>query len=220
MTPVSRVRRWWRAPSRRFSVALCRLSILHDLLYQSVRIAFFDGFWLTIYVFWFPVAVLGMVCFAVRKWEHFRWFAGAWLALFYVAIVPFLLLPTEPPWMHPGVMRIITEMTGDFADVDTNQVAAFPSLHVALPAMIALRARASNLPWMALAYGLFASLMTFAVVYLGEHFVIDAIAGVALAWVAVKIGERAAPATASEAADPDRVAWPDEVTHTPVRKAA
>jgi membrane-associated phospholipid phosphatase len=56
--------------------------------------------------------------------------------------------------------------------------------------MIALRARASGMSRLSAAYGLFTALTAFAVVYLGEHFVLDAIAGIVLAWFVVKVSAR------------------------------
>jgi membrane-associated phospholipid phosphatase len=62
-------------------------------------------------------------------------------------------------------------------------VAAFPSLHVAYPflAFLVLRRAFGRVGWLALAY---TALVAFSVVYTGDHWVIDAVAGVAYGYVA------------------------------------
>lgn len=152
-----------------------------------------DRFWLAVYGLWFPAGVLGALWFAIRRWSEFGRFSAAWFGLFYGALLLFVLVPTEPPWMLVEVRRVVTEATGSLVDVDTNQVAAMPSLHVAMPAMIAFRARLSGLSGMAVVWGVFASLTAFSVVYLGEHFVLDTLAGAAFAWAIVRA--TSAPAT-------------------------
>ncbi len=67
--------------------------------------------------------------------------------------------------------------------LDTNPMAAMPSLHAAFPACCALAAvRAWRLKGATL--WLYVAAMAFALVYLGEHYAVDVLAGVALAVVA------------------------------------
>ena len=70
-----------------------------------------------------------------------------------------------------------------YENIDPNPIAAMPSLHVAFPMYIALSFIELNrgpARWAALLYPL---AVTFSVVYLGHHYVIDCIAGVAYALV-------------------------------------
>lgn len=102
----------------------------------------FDWFWLAVHTSWFllPALVTGYV--AIFRWPLFRSLAAVRLGTIYLALVGFLLFPTEPPWMVLDVSRLLEIKAGAVLEVDTNPVAAFPSLHVGLPAAIALWARA------------------------------------------------------------------------------
>jgi membrane-associated phospholipid phosphatase len=109
----------------------------------------------------------------------------AWiLVTCYLSTIAFALFPVQPPWMEAGIVRILTERSFiQYTGVDNNQVAAFPSLHAALPAVMtlffALRCRRLRfVAWPCLAAAL---LIGLSVVYLGEHWVIDVLAGYALA---------------------------------------
>ncbi|MGH7751029.1 MAG: phosphatase PAP2 family protein, partial [Candidatus Dormibacteria bacterium] len=74
-----------------------------------------------------------------------------------------------------------------YQSLNPNPVAAFPSLHAAFPmlGLLALRSLDRRLLWPALAWCL---LVWVSIVYLGEHDLVDAVAGVAsaaLAWAVV-----------------------------------
>lgn len=70
-----------------------------------------------------------------------------------------------------------------FGSVNPNTVAAFPSLHVAYPflSFLVLRRAFGAVGWLALGYML---VVAFSVLYAGDHRAIDAVAGVAYAYVA------------------------------------
>jgi hypothetical protein len=85
--------------------------------------------------------------------------------------------------MEIGSVRVLQERAFiEYTGVDTNQVAAMPSLHAGLPAALGLFALL-RLRWRRAAAALFAYSggVGFFVVYLGEHWVIDVFAGWALA---------------------------------------
>jgi membrane-associated phospholipid phosphatase len=98
-----------------------------------------------------------------------------------------LAFPARPPWMADGeVVRVLfTRGWVQYVAADTNPVAAFPSLHVGIPAVIGLfllvhwpRAR-----WLGYANLAYALLVGFSVIYLGEHWLVDVLAGLGVAWV-------------------------------------
>ena len=81
---------------------------------------------------------------------------------------------------------------GDFV----NPVAAMPSLHAAFPLMLLLFFWSSG-RWVRLALGSYTLAMAFTLVYGGEHFVADVVAGWAMALgvhALVGVGVRRAPA--------------------------
>ena len=145
--------------------------------------------WLTVavYTLWMPLSLLTMYYVVRFRWNHYKQFAWSWFLVWYLGLIGFTFLPVEPPWMLAGIERVLSDNVTAFVDVDPNQVAAFPSLHVGIPAMLAFQARASGMPRLSRALFTFAVLTAFSVVHLGEHYVIDAIAGFAVAWVAVRL---------------------------------
>lgn len=121
-------------------------------------------------------------------------------------LVLYTLLPTSPPWLQAGPAGLdldrIVWIVNHGADAegeliygvvsDPNPIAAMPSLHTAITAL------AAWVIWKAhrglgIVAAVYAGLMGAALVYLGEHFVIDVIAGLLLtAGVVLLEGELAA----------------------------
>lgn len=87
------------------------------------------------------------------------------------------LVPTQPPWMAVnGVIRV----AGDhISSLDMNLVAAMPSIHQAIICLAgcALWQFGSLGRFVGLAHNV---LMTVSLVYLGEHFIVDSVAGIAI----------------------------------------
>lgn len=107
--------------------------------------------------------------------------------LLYVAVPFFMMLPVRPPWMEPGIERVLVVRNyGGYVDIDNNPMAAFPSMHAALPFMTAVFffLRCERRLWF---FGglvaLYAVLVSFSIVYMGEHWVIDVLAGYAIAGI-------------------------------------
>jgi membrane-associated phospholipid phosphatase len=149
--------------------------------------------------FVFPLAV-GMVLWLIDRTQFIR-FTTALMGMALVAFVIFLLVPTAPPWyaeqqglLH-GFQKIIgttlpSAISPYYNSLNPNPVAALPSLHAAFPFLgfLALRRPYPRASWLAFAWCI---AVWFSVVFLGEHYVIDVIAGVALAaiawWVMMRV---------------------------------
>ena len=69
------------------------------------------------------------------------------------------------------------------------QISAFASLHCALTCLIWLMARYYGLRRLSRVLALFLVGTLLATVYLGWHFAVDDVAGLAIAWVAVQLGK-------------------------------
>ena len=124
--------------------------------------------------------------------------ASALLTL-YIGLLLFFLFPTMPPWLAArhaelgSAYRVIDfVLRGVDADAyqalyrslaEPNSVAAMPSIHMALTCVVLLRARDTAPRWV-LPLALYALLMGASLVYLGEHYVLDVLVGVAVAVVA------------------------------------
>lgn len=134
----------------------------------------------TVYITWSLVPLttgIGVLMFRPKDYWRFISF----LVLMYCATMPlFALYPLEAPWAHdPEVRRFLTETFPGISGKDPNPYAAMPSLHVGLIAAAAL--------W----YGLdsvmgrivfaYAALMSLVVIYGGDHYVADVLAGYAVA---------------------------------------
>jgi hypothetical protein len=143
-------------------------------------------------------------------WIHQRRFyydyVAALILLSMAAFVTFLLLPVAPPWWAAqngyvtGVLHLrdtgfdgLVSLFGfgknnylytySLYSISSNDVAAFPSLHAAYPFLAFLFARRAfgRVGWLMAAY---TACVWFAIVYLGEHWVVDIIGGVVYASIA------------------------------------
>lgn len=136
-----------------------------------------------------------IVAVAFLVWMHGRRaFLGYSIALYataFIAFAVFILAPTAPPWYAEehgwiqGLQHVMTQVmpvrwSGFYQSLDPNPVAAVPSLHSAFPFLgfLVLRSLRSPVAGPMLAWSV---LVWFSVVYLGEHYVLDVVAGVILA---------------------------------------
>jgi membrane-associated phospholipid phosphatase len=136
-----------------------------------------------------PLGV-GFTLWLVNRTQYLR-YTTALLGMALAAFIVFLLIPTAPPWyaedqgIITGVEKIIsTTLPSDFSpfykSLNPNPVAAFPSLHAGFPflSFLALRPVFPRASWIAFAWCI---VVWVSVVYLGEHYVIDVIGGIAWA---------------------------------------
>jgi hypothetical protein len=149
--------------------------------------------WL-VYMSYFFGTTLVLVFLWWRSRALFWRFAASVVALAFLGCATFVLYPAQPPWMVanegliPPLARIVQVMNGHLPGVSlrplweqgtayANDVAAMPSLHASYTLLIALffirrlHSRWRHLLW---AYPL---AMAFALVYTGEHYVVDIVAG-------------------------------------------
>ncbi len=133
-----------------------------------------------IYITWSLVPIttgIGVLMFRPKDYWRFISF----LVLMYCASMPlFALYPLEAPWAHdPEVRRFLTETFPGISGKDPNPYAAMPSLHVGLIAASALwYGLGSVMGRIVFAYSV---LMSFVVVYGGDHYVADVLGGYAVA---------------------------------------
>jgi len=177
---------------------------LQDWLYAG-DVRPFDLVMCLTHMAWFYMPEILTMHVIVSRWDLFPRLVGIRLGILYAGLIGYLLLPTEPPWMVCDVSRILEVKAGMPLDADLNQVAAMPSLHVALPAALAMWLWIERVPLWAWLFPFYAALTAFAVVYLGEHYLVDVLAGVLLAYVVVRLVVRFLPSRrcALEASQPD-----------------
>jgi membrane-associated phospholipid phosphatase len=172
-------------PTARLQRALGRPGevLVHDTVLSGVHWAWF----------FFPHGTVAYIL--VRHHDQFERAAVMMAATFDLGAVVYWLLPTAPPWWarreheHARVRRIMIEAGERFwgrlweplyDSLGGNPFAAMPSLHFATSVTAAhLLGRtgrvAGVLGWS------YAATLGFALVYLGEHYVVDLLAGLALA---------------------------------------
>lgn len=159
---------------------------------------------------------------AYLLWRHpDRYYRSATLmaATFDAGAIVYWALPTAPPWWASKVgeappIRRIMEETGEriwgrawrhlYDGLEGNPFAAMPSLHFGTSVMAALVLSGVG-PRVGAAGWAYALTLGFGLVYLGEHYVIDLIAGFALATGVHRLAPYAGPAAARAAAAVQRL---------------
>jgi len=148
------------------------------------------------FYFLYTIHFLAPVVLAIIIWKlHPRlyWrYVAALVGLSFAAFITFVLFPAAPPWMASDmhyiqpIHRISTDIwyamgVHDFSElyskISPNAVAAVPSLHSAYPLLFTLfvwRMFSFKKTWWMLIYPVS---MWIGVVYMGEHYVFDVIAG-------------------------------------------
>jgi membrane-associated phospholipid phosphatase len=134
------------------------------------------------------------------KPSEFGYFRRVLLLIMAGGLIGYAAVPTVPPWLAasefsllPPIDHVIVHVyTRHFPELygafDSNPVAAMPSLHAAFPvacATVAWRAFGRSV---GIALGLYATCLILAVMYLGEHYAVDIVAGIVLAAAAAWLG--------------------------------
>lgn len=150
----------------------------------------------------------GLLLWVWRRPQYYD-FVAAFILLSFAGFVTYLLLPVAPPWLaaqwgylngpdgapvlhylKPAAFDVIAHALGYpeghmlssyvFYGVNPNGVAAFPSLHAGYPflSFLVLRRAFGRIGWLALGY---AMLVWWAIVFTGDHYLIDVLGGIAYA---------------------------------------
>ena len=169
---------------------------MQDVFYVPGRVGVLDFVMSSVYItYFFAPHVMALVVWRTRP----QLFPKAIVAIsltFMIGLFFYFAVPTAPPWLasdrgdiDANVVRILpqisAQLAGDTYDeasraVGQNDVAAMPSLHTALTALVALILASYGRRWRWVGI-IYVALMATALVYLGEHYIIDEVAGVALA---------------------------------------
>lgn len=150
---------------------------VHDVALSLVHGSFFIVPFVVAIVLW------------LRSREALRLYAVSTAITFALGLLGFLLLPTAPPWMAAPdeITRVTHHLLATTTDLslhdgaggftfEPNHLAAMPSVHVAATVLVFLAVRRFGpvANWIGAVY---AVAMSVAVVYLGEHYILDAVAG-------------------------------------------
>jgi len=182
-----------------FGGSLPTLTLQHDF-YQPGVVSPQDLVAMFFYFMHFPLPILVGFVFWLNSREHYRRYIAALLLMCFIAFITYLFWPSAPPWYQvQSVYKIIDRtvqalwpnqyyVSGIYHSFNPNRFAAFPSLHAAFPALAAVYAwRRYRLLGIVLILWSLAVLLS--IVYLGEHYVVDALAGYVYVAVAAALVE-------------------------------
>lgn len=167
----------------------------------------FDRFLAWTHWLWFVEPYLALALILARDNERFPRAARQMAAVFDLGCAVYFAVPTAPPWWssengytgEEEVRRVMVEVGEEtwgqawptmYGALGGNPWAAMPSLHFATSVAAALSLAEAGKVEGALGWG-YAGTLGFALVYLGEHYVTDLLAGAALVAL-VRRGERLA----------------------------
>ena len=175
---------------------------LQQKLYVPGTVHWYDVLAMVMYIMHFVFPLIFAFILWIGNKERFWHFTLSLLLLTYVGFTIYLLYPAAPPWLADqwGVIHGVQlpfdqvyhalvphrydnlDMIQIWNEASGNPVAAMPSLHAAYPWLTMLFA-VKFFGKRGLIFVPYNMALWFAVVYLGQHWVIDIIAGITLATV-------------------------------------
>jgi membrane-associated phospholipid phosphatase len=178
-----------------FAGTLPTLTIQHAF-YQVEAVNPQDVVAMFFYFMHFPLPIVVGFVFWIRSREHYRRFIASLLLMAVLSFITYLFWPSAPPWyqfqegrvpdsqvVHKILNETVDKLWGNnyfvsplYTHLNPNKFAAFPSLHAAFPALAAVYAWSRYRP-LAIGLILWTAGVLMSIVYLGEHYVVDALAG-------------------------------------------
>ncbi len=205
---------------------------LQQQLYDPIAVRWYDGVVTLIYTSHFVLMPVAAVILYVRNRSDWTVFISRVIALSLAGLGTYILIPWAPPWYasDDGVTQPIARLSSRGFQVlhlnhastlltngqaAVNDVAAMPSLHAATATVIALYFIPKVRWWWRIPLACYPLAMGFALVYSGEHYVVDLLVGYAygilITLVSVYVQRQlAARKAAKEAATEDATQVPAE----------
>ncbi len=159
------------------------------------RVGSLDRFLTWVHWLWFLEPYIALIWILLRHPEHFPRSARQMAAVFDLGCVGYFVLPTAPPWWSSErgltgeeVRRIMVGVGEEtwrsawpamYGALGGNPWAAMPSLHFATSTMAAISLSETGRAEGAVGWA-YALTLGFGLVYLGEHYVTDLLAGAGL----------------------------------------
>jgi len=161
----------------------------------------------------FVITTSALVWLYLRHNDRFYFVRNMFVTAMGLALVGYLLLPTAPPRFFPELGFVDTiayyvnvKHDSGFVTLFFNPYAAVPSMHVAfslliaVPALLTVRRKVFKVLW-----AVYPLVVSFVVVVTGNHWIMDALAGAAVAATAALVTKYAL-----SRARPAEWAWPPE----------
>lgn len=169
---------------------------LQERLYEPGVIHWYDYAMTFVHWSYFFIPHLAAILIWRKSPALYSRYLLATMITLFVGLLVYFLSPAAPPWLtadaapQTDIFRVIVSVgrsiNASLFDRtygvlgDPNPVAAMPSLHQAITFMLFWFARHHS-RWLATLAFLYALVMAFALVYTGEHYVIDVLVGSAIA---------------------------------------
>lgn len=173
------------------------------VLQQTIRAPILDYMGAFFYsLHFFAPTIFAFIVWKVSPKNYWKYTVAFGICT-YGALITFLFYPVAPPWIAiPNITRVLTNSVDTslgipvyktlFDFLSPNLYAAFPSMHSALPFLIALFSikiwKKKALPVLIFPIGVW-----FSAIYLGEHYVVDVLGGIAYAVIAFVAVEKILP---------------------------
>ncbi len=169
-----------------FAGTIPTLTLQHAFYHPGV-IGIQDLIAMFFYFMHFVLPIVVGFIFWLNSRNHYWRFISALLLMCFLAFLTYLFYPSAPPWYQLHDVVKINDQTVHmlwgytvvviYHAFNPNEFAAFPSLHAAFPALAAVYAWRR---YRALGIGLvlWTLAVVVSIVYLGEHYVVDALASV------------------------------------------
>lgn len=181
-------------------------NLLQGALYRVGQLHFYDYLATVVYFLHFVTPLTFAFFLWMRNRQYFLRFTWAFLVLSYAGLLTFIIFPTAPPWLAAQhgligpIHKVLDATLASFParlslptlyhNFNPNEVAAIPSLHAAFPTLIllyAIRFFGKKGLWVVL----YPALVWFSIIYLGEHYLSDALIGALYAILAFVVVEKA-----------------------------
>lgn len=158
----------------------------------------YDFYFYGLYMMHFVVPVLtGVLIWRTRAKVYWQ-YVWSLVTLSYAGFITYMIFPAAPPWMAaergmiPPIEKLSTDIWWAFGvhnfptiyeKFSPNLVAAVPSLHAAYPTLVALFVwRLFGWRWGLVSF-IYPASVWLGIVYMGEHYIFDAIVGLAYAGI-------------------------------------
>lgn len=142
--------------------------------------------------------VLLLFYLLIRRREIYKHALGSIVVSSAIAIILYIVWPVAPPWIAvPGITRIpnrVFRLLGIDKTIDPNAYAAMPSMHVAYSYFFAyysiILRDGFNKRLLVLFGRSIVALMPLAVIYTGNHYLLDVLAGLGVAILSIIVVNR------------------------------
>jgi membrane-associated phospholipid phosphatase len=133
------------------------------------------------------VLCLTLLFIYLRRHEWFTRFRNTILLANVLGLLGYVLMPTAPPWMFPGLFTDGVNHSTGLVNAMANPYAAMPSLHAADALIVGIFLfRACRHRWSKAIWALWPAWVWFCVMATANHYLLDVLAGILVALIALK----------------------------------